>query len=278
MYTTGYKSTVLKDLNSSTINSTTWEIPGFGQFPVAHVSSLVAYRYLPGINFSADYSIPASTAANQTITLKVHVQSNRYESEFAKDFMRTGRHIMLVATSTASGQDFVPLIINNWNLVSQRAADRDDYSITLNANGANTLKITGLKFSIDVNAVEYKIHGQASFSDFSILTPNNKVIALDPVGSGKFVEESVKMSTFVNTDPYAKSHNGSDSAILDTNYTVFDITIPSIHAGYSPHELMGIQVANQNISTHLTKFTVYVPDDAVNGSIEMQNWINAINP
>jgi hypothetical protein len=98
--------------------------------------------------------------------------------------------------------------------------------------------------------------------------------SFEGLGLGKFLEESRKVGNTVNTDPFRIHNNGSDMVDIRGTYSVIDIVHQGPLNGYEPHDFIGHQSANEDVSTKKFRFTIYVNEAVVQANAALGTWLD----
>jgi hypothetical protein len=251
-------------------------IAGYGSFKFAAMTDIKFHRGAAAVAQKQDFRAvkPGDTQIGDAIEVIITLNTGRYQAEvLAQNFIGNGRSIKFstlpLAANTADA--IRTAIVAGWDKYKELFAIGTPFLEVSNGTASSDILTTvnsGFE-SITVEKVEIKrvaqgIATQAAVKLAAIASVSGNVAGSEGKGTGKFLEESIKMATCYNTDPYA----------VDTTDTVVDIrglysTLTFTVSG-TRDEKLGIAFADQNANAFSTSFTVFL-NEASSGMVGANN-------
>lgn len=202
-------------------NTDVLKVEGFGRFDIGNIINIKCRRSVPATTDSKDYTVvaPTGVAVGDAIEVVVSLTTTRYQSEvLTSNSIGGGRTLKF---STAPLTAITPTAIRT-AIVAGYAAHQALFEVGQNlVTASNGATATTVKFtadaagSISIKRVELKRVNQGigtqNLVSLAVAVVNS--VANEGQGLGKFLEESVRMSTSSNNDPYG----------VDTNDTRIDL-------------------------------------------------------
>jgi hypothetical protein len=200
-------------------------IAGYGSFKFAAMTDIKFHRGAAAVAQKQDFRAvkPGDTQIGDAIEVIITLNTGRYQAEvLAQNFIGNGRSIKFstlpLAANTADA--IRTAIVAGWDKYKELFAIGTPFLEVSNGTASSDILTTvnsGFE-SITVEKVEIKrvaqgIATQAAVKLAAIASVSGNVAGSEGKGTGKFLEESIKMATCYNTDPYA----------VDTTDTVVDI-------------------------------------------------------
>lgn len=192
-------------------NTDILKVEGFGRFDIANIVNIKCRRAVPATADSKDYTVvaPAGIAVGDSVEVIISLRTSRYQSE-----VLTANHIGGGRTfkfATAPLTAITPAAIRTAivaGFASWQALFAIGSPLVTVANGAaaTDIQVVGdAAGSISIERVEIKRvnQGIGVQTPVSLALSVTNSVAFEGHGLGKFLEESVRMSTPMNTDPYA---------------------------------------------------------------------------
>lgn len=227
-------------------------IDGFGHFDVDKISNIKMRRAVAATIDSKDFTCvaPAGLAIGDAIEVIVSLETSRYQSEvLAQNYLGNGRTIKfstapLTAVTAAAIRT---AIVAGWVAFGNLYTKNTPFIEVVNGTAAADIKVQSLAGyeSVSIPRVELKRIQQGIALQTPVSLAINVVnsIGFEGSGTGKFLEESIQMSTPMNVDPYAS----------DTAGTVVDLrglyTELSFEYSTSYEENLGITAADHGHTT-----------------------------
>ena len=205
------------------------KIKGFGKFDLANFTDFRASRAKAA---TAEVStnlavVPTGLAIGNVIEARITLATERYEGELANNYITGGRPIVIqTAPLTAIGaNDIAVAVAAAWNAYVGLFNKATFAISTITAPGAGVITVTmasGYE-GVTLSKIEISISVQGSGS-----YPKTKLVkTVTTAGSqgrglGKFLEESVRVSTADNIRAYGMNAEADTTVDLRGSYTQFN--------------------------------------------------------
>lgn len=249
-------------------------VDGFGKFPIANIADIKMHRAVTPINESNDFTItvPAGLAIGDAIEVRVYAKTTRYQSELKNNFIGAVRPItfMTLPLTAVTDTDIRNAIVAAW--INRGFAFNNEAAVINIVNGAaaTDVQISTAPTYESVNITKVEI--SRANSGIGTQTPVRLGVSVanavgnEGLGTGKWLEESVKMATGLNTNPY-----GSDQATTNVDirgeYTEVTFAITAIY-----DENLSTLAADHGPLNAVHRFTLWLNEAtclATNGSVDM---------
>lgn len=228
-------------------------IDGFGHFDINSITDIHCRRAVSAVAESQDYTVtvPAGLAIGEAVEVRVQMNTSRYQGELAVQARLGGAHYFIFNTAplTAVGAtDIVTAIIDGFTAY-KAGFPSGTFPFTVSA-GATTSKfrVTAAAGYESISFVRTEIRrsnndGTASIGKQPYISLASTLIAAGSEGKflGKFIEESIRMATPLNTQPYgidnadtAVDIRGRYSCITFTLSTSYDENVSTLAADHGP--------------------------------------------
>jgi hypothetical protein len=292
MFTTGFKEVVLNSLDGVTATATLLKIEGYSAITAADVVKISGTRAQPAVNFQKDFTVvaPAGIAAGDSVELRATFVTDRYQSEMTSNYIDQGRPIILttppLATVTAAA--IRTALVAAWTAYTGNLTVEDPIlEFTAGTQNNVDLRVTGKHASVRVTKVEIRRTkpGTAStpFVELALASAGGTVVLTDNsegLNLGKHLEESVRMSTFANVNPYGVQVNGNSQSIdLRGSYTCLVIETPAPNAGFEPHRYIKHDGVNEGSNPQPVRFVIYINENLKSGLVGapviLDEWLEA---
>jgi hypothetical protein len=249
-------------------------IEGFGEVKLSQITDIKLHRAVAAANESIDYAAvaPAGLAAGDVIEVIIKLKSSRYMSEVQTNFIGGAGMVKfstapLTATATT---DVKAAIVAGW--AAHKALFHNatlELEVVAGA-GASDIQVNTLAGfeSVNVEKVEIRRSNQgiAYQTPVALAAGTVNTAGTEGLGTGKFLEESVRMATGFNTNPYG----------VDTATTQVDVrgayTSATVEVLLDVEENLGTSFAGQAGLKRKATFTAYcneVTMMATNGAVDI---------
>lgn len=234
-------------------------ISGFGEVKLSQISSIKLQRAVAAANESKDYTcvVPAGLAIGDVVEVVVSLKSSRYMSEVQTNFIGgAGMVKFQTAPLTATADtDVKAAIVAGWAAFKALFNNASlEIEVIAGAAGADIMVNTLAGYeSVSVERVEIRKSNQGMAYQTPVKLAVNVVntVGTEGLGTGKFLEESVRMATGFNTNPYG----------VDTASTQVDVrgayTSVSIEVLLDVEENLTTSFAGQAGLKRKAAFTMY---------------------
>jgi len=224
-------------LASDTIN-----VEGYGSILISAIKEMKLRRYSAATAESKDYTVvaPAGLSVGEAVEVSIFAKTGRYQSELKNNFISAVRPItfMTAPLTGVTAANIVTAIATAW--VDRGFAFHNETPVISVGAGSDAADIevaaaAGYE-SVTIERVEIKRAAQGIGSPAPVVLGVNVVNAVgsEGHGTGKFLEESIRMATDLNNDPY-----GSD--VMDTRV--------DLRGGYTEVSMVIDSPYYENLST-----------------------------
>jgi hypothetical protein len=192
-------------------------INGFGKFNLDQMVSARARRGVLAVKESREFTtvVPTGVTTGDAVEVIVTLRTNRYQAEvLAAKHIGQGRTIKFQSTiitqATPTATNIADAISAGWAAYLSVFNIGQPFINVTNAGAVLTVAATTGYESISIERVEIKRvnSGIGSPLVFRLAATGTPVIGTEGLGTGKFLEESVRMATGANNDPYGVDTNG----------------------------------------------------------------------
>ena len=243
----------------------TVNIAGFGSFKFSSITNVKLHRGAAAVAQKQDFHCNASPGGvdiNDALEVIITLNTGRYQAEvLAQNFIGNGRTIKFstLPLEAVADTDIRNAIVAGWDAYKNIFAIGTPFLEVTNGSAATDITTTinaGFE-SVTVEKVEVKrvVQGAGAQSPVklnAVSGVSGNVAGSEGKGTGKFLEESIRMATCYNTDPYG----------VDTTDTSVDIrglySTLTFTLGGTRDEKLGIAFADQNANAFSTSFTVFL--------------------
>jgi hypothetical protein len=206
-------------------------VDGYGRFAIDNIMNIKCRRAVPASQDINDYTVVAPTgiAIGDAIEVIVSITTDRYQAEvLTQNYIGQGRTfkfstLPLTAVTTVAIEAAIVAGYAAW--LANFPVGTPLVSITTGAAaGDSVIRVLGdLAGSLTIDRVEIRRvqQGIATQNPVSLALAANISDAFEGAGLGKFLEESIRMSTPMNTDPYA---NDTASTRVDIRGSYTEVT------------------------------------------------------
>ena len=256
---------------------------GFGSFEIDKITNIKVRRAVPAVIDSSDYTCvaPAGLSVGDAVEVIVSLNTDRYQSEvLVTNGLGKGRTIKfstlpLAATTPAA---ISTAIVAGWTAYLNLYTNNTPFIEVVAGAAADDIKVQGLVGyeSISIERVELKRMAQGVGFQAPVSLVENVVNSegFEGHGLGKFLEESIRMSTPMNTDPYAHDVEGT-RVDLRGSYTElsfeyaseYSANLATIAADYNNTAIGGAAVggvpANHSFTLFMNESTMLAANSAI---------------
>jgi len=209
-------------------------IEGFGHFDIDSITNIKLRRGRAAVNESKEFTVtaPAGVAIGDAIELRVEMDTTRYQSELAITSRLGGANTFVISTKPLAA--ITPaaivdaLVVAYTDFLAQFHLEETPLVI---ADAGNDIRLTttaGYE-SVSFKRAEIRRSNQGIGSQSWVTLALNVTIAsaFEGEGLGKFLEESIRMATPGNNDPYGVDTNDTRVDLRGT-YTAlyFEVSAP----------------------------------------------------
>jgi hypothetical protein len=208
-------------------------IDGFGEIALSKVTDVKLHRAVLAANESKDYTVVAASltglAIGDVVEVEIGLKTSRYQSEIHTDLIGgAGSFKFSTAPLTAITDTAVAAAIVAAYDAFVALFNQGSFEIEVLSGGAGVLEINTLPGyeSVNVQRVEIRRSNQglAYQTPVALAVAATNTVGTEGLGTGKFLEESVRMATGINTDPYGVD-NASTQVDLRGVYTGVMMTV-----------------------------------------------------
>ena len=203
-------------------------VSGFGKFLMANLTDFRASRGAAAVAEIADFAVvaPTGVAVGNVIEARITTKTERYQGELATNYIGGGRPVViqtapLIGTTNA---DIAAAIVAAWTSYKTVFA-KSTPVFNLAVNGGTNVRSTvaaGYE-SISVVKIEISISAQGAGSYPKTSLARTVITAgTQGRGLGKFLEESIRVSTAENTRAYGLTDAIDTQVDLRGTYTQFN--------------------------------------------------------
>ena len=238
-------------------------IPGFGKFPVGSIKAMKLRRAVAPVLEVKEFDIkaPAGIAIGDSIEVVFSLKTSRYQVDIlTQKGIGTGRGFrfntapLLATTETAISAAIVAAYdsykaqfpVSDLILNIEAGTDATDIKVSLTAGNE----------SVSVERLEILKTGQGVASSLPLKISSTTTSAgFEGAGQGKFLEESVRMSSAANTDPYG----------LNTATTQVDLrgSYTEVFFALEAGEIFGKDSATHNFTLFLNEGNMLAAGQAI---------------
>jgi hypothetical protein len=193
------------------VNGDELRIPGFGKFNTDNIVNIKCRRAVPASVDSKDFTVvaPAGVAIGDAIEVVISVDTDRYQAEvLAQNHIGNGRTIKfstepLTGVSAANIRTAIVAGWNSWLALFTVAQPFISVTAGVAATDIEVASTPGYE-SVTIKRVEIRRTNQGIGTQplipLAVAVVNS--VGTEGKGQGKFLEESIRMATPYNTDPY----------------------------------------------------------------------------
>jgi hypothetical protein len=258
-------------------------IEGYGKFLIDNIVNIKLRRAVDPVLDSSDYTVvaPSGIAVGDAVEVAISIDTSRYQGEvLTQNYIGTGRTIKfstapLTGITAANIRD---AIVAGWTAHLALYPKWSPFIGVANGAAAADIEVsaaTGYE-SLSITRVEIRRTNQGIGSQTYVTLVENVVNAVgnEGKGQGKFLEESIRMATPNNTDPYGVD-NADTQVDLRGEYTEVYFEYASTftenlgttgvdygHTGIGGPGVGGVQ-ANHCFTLHLNEATCLAANSAI---------------
>lgn len=247
-------------------------IEGFGTFKISDITDMKMFRAVTPVAESKDYTCvaPAGIAIGDAIEVLVFLKTSRYQSELKNNFIGAAHPVKfstkpLTAVTTTAIRTAIVDAWADWKLQFHNT----EATINVTAGAAATsIKVDAGKGyeSVNITKVELKRvqSGIGTQVPVKLAVAATNAVGNEGLGTGKFLEESVRMATGINSRPYG-SDNASTIVDVRGEYTevsleivaLYDENLSTLAADHGP------LAANHRFTVYMNEATMIAADAAI---------------
>ena len=192
-------------------NTDILKVEGYGRFDIANIANIKCRRSVPASADSKDFAVvaPAGLAIGDAVEVIVSLRTSRYQAEvLTANHIGGGRTFKFAtaALTAVTPADIRTAIVAGFASWQALFAIGNPLVTVANGAAATDIMVSGdAAGSITIERVEIKRvnQGIGTQTPVSLAATVTNSVAFEGAGLGKFLEESVSMSTPMNVDPYA---------------------------------------------------------------------------
>lgn len=182
----------------------TMHIEGFGSFKGANLTAGAgsAARKIDAVNEVAVVDLSATTTVDTIYVAQIFVRTTRYQSEFANDFIKQGRPI--VVEWVGAGGTFGAEIEASIDLRNARFAIGEATPFVMDATTPSATTLTVTHPSLHIEKFLYRAKSDLLDTSVAVVADGSggSTVGTEGQGNGSQVEESVRMGFGENVNPY----------------------------------------------------------------------------
>jgi hypothetical protein len=253
----------------------TLKIAGFGSFLISAATMPVAtvVPYSAPVLESKEYTVtvPSGISAGDAVEVYIDYKTSRYQSEIKNNYISGGRPIIFQSAilTTLTAAAIRTAIVAGFTSFKDHfhAADNIVFDVTAGTAAAD-IRVTAKAGyeSLTINSVSIRRVATSSVEYPLIPLALNVTIATgaEGVGTGKFLEESIQMSTWGNENSYGIDTAGVKVDLRGT-YTEFFFDFSAAYAKGT----LGAPTAGSDLSaTGVHSFAVFLNTATTGGTDE----------
>lgn len=246
-------------------------INGFGNFNVAEITNIKMRRAVAPAGQVTNHTVvaPAGLAVGEALEVRVYASTTRYQSELKNNYIGRAKPIKFQTAGLAgvTTNDISAAIAAGWTSHKNLFVHADDFFFEI-ADGTGSIDVTvqpgyeSVEITrVDIVRVAQGIAAQSPVTLTKSITTNRE----EGNGTGKFLEESVRMATWGNENPYGVDNIDSRVDIRGS-YTELTFSI-----AFSDDENLSTLIADHGPLPVSHDFCVYMNESTMlgaNASIE----------
>lgn len=262
-------------------------IDGFGSFRASQILSNSITIGTAAVLGSAKLTCPSATQIglasgdiNIPVTVLIRINTSRYSSEFATDFIRRGRplviNIMLSGSDAAA--DVATKIDAAFSAYESAFATAEFKNGSLPFNWTRTSSVLGLELKEASLSFDPSVTFLKKWDTFGLVWSGaskweagatSSFSGVEPV-DGKYLEENVAMATMTNQDIYG-INTGNVPVDMNALYTQVKweakaTTTAGVDGNWAPHAKLSTESADAELGQRSVSFSLYYYQD-IFGSI-----------
>lgn len=246
----------------------TIDIAGFGKFDVADIIDIKMSRARAAVGEDKDYTTvaPAGLAVGETIQLKVELLSSRYDGDIQNDFIGGSTPLVfstaaLTAVTPTAIATAIAAAFAQFKLQFFNAAIPVEITAGTTAGDIQIAVNTGYEFvTVGKVTVKRSAQGIASQQEVALAVALTTAVGTEGLGLGKYLEESVRMATWNNLNPYAVDTTGTGVDIRGEYTEVYFV----INKPYE--ENLSTLAAGNGPLPATAAYTVWMNETTMNGT------------
>jgi len=276
-------SNSVRATSAAIANGDTLRISGYGHFSIDNITNIKCKRAVAPVAESKDFTVvaPAGVAVGDAIEVIISLSTDRYQAEVLTTNHIGGGRTLSFSTAPLTGvtvADIRAAIIAGWTAwLNLYTSNTPFIGVTAGA-AATDIEVAALAGyeSIHIDRVEIRRVNQGIGSQAPVSLAVNVVNAVgtEGHGQGKFLEESIRMATPMNTDPYGVDTSstqvdlrGSYTEVSFDYLTSYEENLGTTAADYAQTSIGGPAIGGV-AATH--SFTLFFNENtmlAANGAI-----------
>jgi len=246
----------------------TIRVEGYGDFLISDIKDMKMHRYIAPVNESKDYTVvvPTGLAIGDAIEVRVYAKTGRYQGELKNNFIGATRPLtfMTQPLTAITATAIAAAIVVGWTAYKNQFHNEIPF-IDVTAGAAATdidVATTATYESVTIDKVEIKRanSGIGNQTPVSLAVNVVNAIGTEGLGSGKFLEESVRMATGTNTDPYGVD-NADTQVDIRGGYTEISFVIDAPY-----EENLSTLAANHGPLPAQHRFTIWANESTLLGA------------
>lgn len=242
-------------------------IEGFGQFNVSDIVDIKMSRARAAVAEDKDYTTVAPTGLviGDTIQVKVELLSSRYDADIQNDYIGGSTPLVfstaaLTAVTPTAIAAAIAAAFTQYKLQFFNAAIPVDITTGTVAGDIQVVANAGYEFVTVANVkIKRSAQGIANQQYVTLAVASTAAVGSEGLGLGKYLEESVRMATWNNLNPYGVDTAGSGVDIRGEYTEVYFV----INMPYT--ENLSTLAAGHGPLPATAAFTVWMNESTMNG-------------
>jgi len=292
MFNLGYKEVLLNSDEGVTLDGDVLKIKGYGAFDKTKAAPITDKPSQPPAKSQKEFdtgTIPG-LASGDSLSVVLTYKSMRNISSQARNYIEDGKKIAFstapIVGTGASGEvtaaDAATAIMTAYDAMFNRSGVEEQVIelYTTHPSPVYALKAMAVQTYagfIEIDYMEVKVIQATKTRDVVPyrLTEGGVVKSASGHGQGKFLEESRRMGTFLNSAPY-QAQIGGNSQGIDVRGTyrmvAFEIDLEDIN-GWESHEYVDHSYVNADTSSKSVRMVIYANENHANLMTILDSWI-----
>jgi hypothetical protein len=252
-------------------NTVRLAVNGFNTFDISTVSNIKLRRSVPATVQVSDYTVvaPAGIAIGESIQVAVYGKTTRYQTELKNNFIGAARPIVfstlpLTAITPAA---IATAIKTGWTTYLNlfHMAETPIASVVDAGGGVFTITNAVKYESFTIKRVTIERVAQGIANQFPVTLAQNVTTAgTEGSGTGKFIEEGIRMATWENTNPYGVDNIDSS---VDIRGAYTEVTVET---AYTRDEDLSTLAADHGPLNSRRKFVMFINENTISGGTAIE--------